>query len=166
MPQDSIETEVFDGLALANDLRARMAEEIEELLKAGHRAPCLAVVLVGDDAGSLSYIKGKQRACSRIGMDAVEHLLPEATTQDELLDVLAKLNADDGVDGIVLQGEEAGGHRGSADPRGPGRPLADLLGGGGAGLAGGPGPGRTGADRGDRGGVRPLRPRARQCLDG
>jgi methylenetetrahydrofolate dehydrogenase (NADP+)/methenyltetrahydrofolate cyclohydrolase len=100
---DSIETTVFDGLALAKDLRRQLGEEIEELTKAGHRAPCLAVVLVGDDPASRSYIKGKQRACSRIGMDAVEHLLPTATSEDELLALLKDMNADDGIDGILVQ---------------------------------------------------------------
>jgi methylenetetrahydrofolate dehydrogenase (NADP+)/methenyltetrahydrofolate cyclohydrolase len=60
-------------------------------------------VLVGDDPASRSYIKGKQRACKAIGMDSVEHMLPEATTQDELLALVDELNADDGVDGILVQ---------------------------------------------------------------
>ena len=98
-----VETTVFDGQALANSLRSQLAEEVHELTKAGHRPPCLAVVLVGDDPASRSYIKGKQRACTRIGMDSVEHLLPESTTQDALLDVVSKLNADDAIDGILVQ---------------------------------------------------------------
>jgi methylenetetrahydrofolate dehydrogenase (NADP+)/methenyltetrahydrofolate cyclohydrolase len=61
------------------------------------------VVLVGDDPASRSYIKGKQRACKRIGMDSVEHILPESTSQDELLDLVSRLNADDGIDGILVQ---------------------------------------------------------------
>lgn len=103
MSQDSVETTVFDGRALANEMRGQLAEEIHELTKDGHRPPCLAVVLVGDDPASRSYIKGKQRACTRIGMDAVEHLLPDSTTQDEVLALLARLNEDDGIDGILVQ---------------------------------------------------------------
>jgi methylenetetrahydrofolate dehydrogenase (NADP+)/methenyltetrahydrofolate cyclohydrolase len=99
----SIETRVLDGLGLANRIRGELAEEVAKLVGAGHRAPCLAVVLVGDDPASRSYIKGKQRACARIGMDAVEHLLPESTTQAELLALLGELNADDGIDGILVQ---------------------------------------------------------------
>jgi methylenetetrahydrofolate dehydrogenase (NADP+)/methenyltetrahydrofolate cyclohydrolase len=98
-----METMVFDGRALANSLRGELAEEIEELTKAGHRPPCLVVVLVGDNPASRSYIKGKQRACVRIGMDTREHLLPAATSQEQLLSLLADLNADDGVDGILVQ---------------------------------------------------------------
>jgi len=99
----AIETRVVDGLALAKTIRKELSEEIGSLVATGHRAPCLAVVLVGDDPGSRSYIKGKQRACTNIGMESVEHLLPEQTTQAELLALIERLNADDGIDGILVQ---------------------------------------------------------------
>jgi len=99
----SIHTEILDGLALANEVRAELGETIAKLVGAGNRAPCLAVVLVGDDPASRSYIKGKQRACGRIGMDSVEHILPASTSQESLLALIADLNADDGVDGILVQ---------------------------------------------------------------
>jgi methylenetetrahydrofolate dehydrogenase (NADP+)/methenyltetrahydrofolate cyclohydrolase len=99
----AVETTIFDGRALANAVRADLATEIESLVQEGARPPCLAVVLVGDDAASRSYIKGKQRACTRIGMTAIERLLPEETSQKELLDVVTGLNADDEVDGILVQ---------------------------------------------------------------
>lgn len=99
----AIETMIFDGLGLANEIRDQLRDEIQVLVDRGLRPPCLAVVLVGDDAASRSYIKGKQRACKRIGMTAIERILPEATTQAELLDVVASLNADDDVDGILVQ---------------------------------------------------------------
>jgi methylenetetrahydrofolate dehydrogenase (NADP+)/methenyltetrahydrofolate cyclohydrolase len=98
-----IHTEVLDGLALANELRAELGETIAKLVGAGNRAPCLAVVLVGDDPASRSYIKGKQRACGRIGMESVEHILPASTSQEKLLALIADLNGDDGVDGILVQ---------------------------------------------------------------
>ena len=97
-----IQTEVLDGLALANEVRGELGESIAQLVAAGNRAPCLAVVLVGDDPASRSYIKGKQRACARIGMESLEHLLPEDTPEDALLELIAELNANDGVDGIYL----------------------------------------------------------------
>jgi methylenetetrahydrofolate dehydrogenase (NADP+)/methenyltetrahydrofolate cyclohydrolase len=99
----SVETVVVNGLELAKELRQEMAEEISKLSAAGHRPPCLAVVLVGDDPASRSYIKGKQRACARIGMESVEHLLPETTSEEELLALVDRLNRDDGVDGILVQ---------------------------------------------------------------
>jgi methylenetetrahydrofolate dehydrogenase (NADP+)/methenyltetrahydrofolate cyclohydrolase len=98
-----IETRVVDGLGLANQLRDEMAKEITELVAAGHRPPNLSVVLVGDDPASRSYIKGKQRACARIGADSSEHLLPESTSEAALLALIARLNADDAVDGILVQ---------------------------------------------------------------
>jgi methylenetetrahydrofolate dehydrogenase (NADP+)/methenyltetrahydrofolate cyclohydrolase len=100
---EPIETIVVDGLALANQLRDDMAKEIESLAASGHRPPQLTVVLVGDDPASKSYIKGKQRACARIGADSAEHILPESTTEDELLSLLDELNRDDSVDGILVQ---------------------------------------------------------------
>jgi methylenetetrahydrofolate dehydrogenase (NADP+)/methenyltetrahydrofolate cyclohydrolase len=98
-----IETTVVDGLALANTLRDEMKQEIATLVAAGQRPPQLTVVLVGDDPASRSYIKGKQRACARIGAESSEYLLPESTSEKELLDLLDKLNRDDAVDGILVQ---------------------------------------------------------------
>ncbi|MCB9722800.1 MAG: bifunctional methylenetetrahydrofolate dehydrogenase/methenyltetrahydrofolate cyclohydrolase FolD [Spirochaetaceae bacterium] len=103
MAKGAIDTIVVDGLALANQLRDEMKAEIDTLVAAGHRPPQLTVVLVGDDPASLSYIKGKQRACARIGADSAEHLLPASTSEKELLDLLDRLNRDDGVDGILVQ---------------------------------------------------------------
>jgi methylenetetrahydrofolate dehydrogenase (NADP+)/methenyltetrahydrofolate cyclohydrolase len=98
-----IATVVVDGLALAQELRERMAKEVAALVASGGRAPCLAVVLVGDDPASASYIKGKRRACERVGMGSVEHKLPASASQEELLALIERLNRDDGVDGILVQ---------------------------------------------------------------
>ncbi|MDP6980582.1 MAG: bifunctional methylenetetrahydrofolate dehydrogenase/methenyltetrahydrofolate cyclohydrolase FolD [Myxococcota bacterium] len=98
-----MDTVVVNGLELANELREDMAQQIRTIVEEGGRAPCLVVVLVGDDPASRSYIKGKQRACSRIGMDSREHLLPGDTSQSNLLSLIKDLNADEGVDGILVQ---------------------------------------------------------------
>ncbi len=100
---EPIETTVVDGLALANSLRDEMKLEIEALAAAGRRPPQLTVVLVGDDPASRSYIKGKQRACARIGAASSEILLPESTSEKVLLERLDRLNRDDAVDGILVQ---------------------------------------------------------------
>jgi methylenetetrahydrofolate dehydrogenase (NADP+)/methenyltetrahydrofolate cyclohydrolase len=99
----SIHTVVVDGLALAQELRQQMAGEVAALLAEGRRPPCLAVVLVGDDPASASYIKGKRRACERVGMASVEHKLAAASPQAEVLACVGQLNRDDGVDGILVQ---------------------------------------------------------------
>jgi len=99
----TIETRVVDGLALAKTIRKELGEEIGALVAQGQRPPSLAVVLVGDDPASRSYIKGKQRACNNIGMDSVEHLLAGDTSQEDLLSLLGDLTADDAIDGILVQ---------------------------------------------------------------
>jgi methylenetetrahydrofolate dehydrogenase (NADP+)/methenyltetrahydrofolate cyclohydrolase len=100
---EPIETVVVDGLAPAQEIRAELPEKIASHRAAGRRAPCLAVVLVGDDPASASYIKGKRRACKRIGMDSVEHKLPASTDEAELLVLVRTLNEDPGIDGILVQ---------------------------------------------------------------
>lgn len=97
------DTVVVDGKALANDLRERLRVEVARLVAEGRRAPRLAVVLVGNDPASASYIKGKRRACARIGMDSVEEDLPASASEADVLAVVARLNADPDVDGILVQ---------------------------------------------------------------
>jgi methylenetetrahydrofolate dehydrogenase (NADP+)/methenyltetrahydrofolate cyclohydrolase len=98
-----VETIVVDGLALAQEIRKELAEAVGRHVAAGRRAPRLAVVRVGDDPASASYIKGKRRACETVGIDSTETHLPEATTPAEALATLAALNADESVDGILVQ---------------------------------------------------------------
>jgi methylenetetrahydrofolate dehydrogenase (NADP+)/methenyltetrahydrofolate cyclohydrolase len=97
------ETVVVDGLALAQEVRQELAKTVARHREAGRRPPCLAVVLVGDDPASASYIKGKRRACDRVGMESVEERLPPTASEAEVLAVVERLNADDGVDGILVQ---------------------------------------------------------------
>jgi methylenetetrahydrofolate dehydrogenase (NADP+)/methenyltetrahydrofolate cyclohydrolase len=97
------ETVVVDGKQLATTLRQELADEIAALVAAGHRPPCLAVVLVGDNPASISYIKGKRRACERAGMASREHDLPATATQEEVVALVESLNRDAGVDGILVQ---------------------------------------------------------------
>jgi methylenetetrahydrofolate dehydrogenase (NADP+)/methenyltetrahydrofolate cyclohydrolase len=97
------QTVVVDGLALAQDIRQRLATSIERHTSSGRRAPCLAVVLVGDDPASASYIKGKRRACNRLGMESIERDLPGTATEQDILDVVEELNASENVDGILVQ---------------------------------------------------------------
>jgi methylenetetrahydrofolate dehydrogenase (NADP+)/methenyltetrahydrofolate cyclohydrolase len=103
MTVEKRETLVVDGMALANELRERMKADVSGLVAQGRRAPCLAVVLVGDNPASASYIKGKRRACARVGIDSVEEDLPASASESDVLAVIARLNADDGVDGILVQ---------------------------------------------------------------
>jgi methylenetetrahydrofolate dehydrogenase (NADP+)/methenyltetrahydrofolate cyclohydrolase len=103
MSAPSVETVVVDGKALATTLRQEIADEIAALVAAGHRPPCLAVVLVGDNPASISYIKGKRRACERAGMTSREHDLAAGATQEDVVDLVAGLGRDPAVDGILVQ---------------------------------------------------------------
>jgi methylenetetrahydrofolate dehydrogenase (NADP+)/methenyltetrahydrofolate cyclohydrolase len=98
-----VETIVVDGLALAQEIRKELSEAVGRHVAAGRRAPHLAVVRVGDDPASASYIKGKRRACESIGIDSTETHLPEATTPVELDAALAELNGARHIDGILVQ---------------------------------------------------------------
>jgi methylenetetrahydrofolate dehydrogenase (NADP+)/methenyltetrahydrofolate cyclohydrolase len=88
----------MDGAALAARIRAEVATEVAALGRLG-----LATVLVGDDPASQIYIGKKHEACREAGIEPHDHHLPAETTEDELLALVAELNADDGVDGILVQ---------------------------------------------------------------
>lgn len=89
---------IIDGKALAAKVREEVAAEVAEL---GHVG--LVTVLVGDDPASDVYIRGKQKAAQAVGIDARDVRLPADTPEQELLALLAELNADDAVDGILVQ---------------------------------------------------------------
>ncbi len=94
--------QIIDGKAIADALRARVAKEVAHLTAKGVK-PGLAVVLVGDDPASQVYVRSKHRATVAAGMESFEHRLPATTTEAELLALIAQLNADPAVDGILVQ---------------------------------------------------------------
>lgn len=96
-------SKLLDGKALAAELRAAMASEVQKAVTAGARPPGLAVILVGDDAASRVYVRNKQKACAEVGIVSVPFLLPEATTTRELQALIADLNKRADIDGILLQ---------------------------------------------------------------
>lgn len=95
--------QIIDGKAFAAALRARIAAQVATLREAGARAPGLAVVLVGDDPASAVYVRNKHKATIATGMASFEYRLPADTAQDELMALVASLNADPAVDGILVQ---------------------------------------------------------------
>ncbi len=95
--------EVIDGKRVSALVRARIATEVAAFVEGGGRVPVLATVIVGDDPASEVYVANKHRACAEAGMESVHHGLPGETTQEELLALVARLGADDGVDGILVQ---------------------------------------------------------------
>lgn len=96
-------TQVIYGSDLSAKMREQMKQEIADIAAKGERIPCLAVVMAGDNPASLSYIKGKEKACQAIGMRSLMTKLPEDITQQQLEDVLKELSDDSDVDGILLQ---------------------------------------------------------------
>ena len=94
---------IIDGKARAATLREHVAREVAKLRGATGRAPGLAVVLVGDDPASAVYVRNKGRATREAGMAGVEHRLPAEVDTAALLALVAELNADPAVDGILVQ---------------------------------------------------------------
>jgi methylenetetrahydrofolate dehydrogenase (NADP+) / methenyltetrahydrofolate cyclohydrolase len=93
---------IIDGKAYAEGLRARIAGAVKALTGQGV-TPGLAVVIVGEDPASQLYVKNKARQTVEVGMRSFEHVLPASTSEAELLDLVARLNADPAVDGILVQ---------------------------------------------------------------
>ncbi len=93
---------IIDGKAIAAQVRGEVAKKTEEL-KARGIIPCLAVILVGENPASVSYVTGKQKALAEVGMLDRSMHLAESTTEEELLKIIAELNADSSVHGILVQ---------------------------------------------------------------
>lgn len=93
---------IIDGKAIAAQVRGEVAEKVSEL-KAKGITPCLAVILVGENPASVSYVTGKQKALAEVGMLDRSLHLPESTTEEELLKIIDDLNKDTTVHGILVQ---------------------------------------------------------------
>ncbi|MFZ0091618.1 MAG: bifunctional methylenetetrahydrofolate dehydrogenase/methenyltetrahydrofolate cyclohydrolase FolD [Solirubrobacteraceae bacterium] len=94
---------LIDGKSIAQQVRAQVGTEIESWVAGGGRRPGLATILVGDDPASAVYVAGKQRACAEVGIEGFAHDLPGDVAQDDVVSLLAQLNADERVSGILLQ---------------------------------------------------------------
>jgi methylenetetrahydrofolate dehydrogenase (NADP+)/methenyltetrahydrofolate cyclohydrolase len=94
---------IIDGKAIAADVRREVRSSTDRLVAGGKRRPGLAVVLVGDDPASGIYVRNKRAACEECGIVSVSHDLPASTSQAELTALIERLNADDTIDGILVQ---------------------------------------------------------------
>lgn len=97
------ETKIIDGKAMAARLRAEIAQEVAKLKQTSGIIPGLAVVLAGEDPASTVYVNSKSKACTEAGMKSFDHRLSANVTQAELMALIAKLNADPQVHGILVQ---------------------------------------------------------------
>lgn len=94
--------QIIDGFSIAQNVRAGVGEKVKELQAQGV-IPCLAVVLVGENPASISYVTGKEKALAEAGMKSLDIRLPEQTTEEELLQRIDTLNKDSSVHGILVQ---------------------------------------------------------------
>ena len=95
--------ELIDGKKIADAIKQEIADEVAKMVAAGGKKPHLAAVLVGHDGGSETYVANKVKACERCGFDSTVVRFEDTVTEQELLDAVAKLNADPDVDGFIVQ---------------------------------------------------------------
>ena len=93
---------LIDGKEVSNHVKTKVREEVDALKEKGIE-PALAVIIIGNDPASRVYVNNKKKACEFTGMRSVEYAMPEETTEEELLEVIDKLNADDSINGILCQ---------------------------------------------------------------
>lgn len=94
---------ILDGKSIADKLLQQLKSRVDSMLSASKRRPGLAVILVGNDPASAIYVRNKRRACETTGFHSVSHDLPTATSQEELLALIDRLNEDPEIDGILVQ---------------------------------------------------------------
>ena len=95
--------QLLDGKSIANQIKLELADEVVEFIENNDVVPKLAAVLVGQDPASQVYVRNKQKACERVGIESQMHRLSQETTQDELLQLVDKLNKAADVHGILIQ---------------------------------------------------------------
>lgn len=95
--------EIISGTDLAKELKLKMKEDVVEYRKIYPRIPHLAVIIVGDDPGSLSYVAGKEKACTLVGIKNTTFKLNDRVSEKTILELIDSLNEDDSVDGILVQ---------------------------------------------------------------
>src|SRR5207253_2585697 len=99
----ALSARIIDGKAAAAALRSRLAEQFWDIQRTRQLVPCLAVVLVGDDPASAVYVAGKNNAARELGFAVRDIRRPANLVEPELLGIVAELNADSGVHGILVQ---------------------------------------------------------------
>ena len=95
--------QLIDGKKVATDIKQEIAAEVEQMLAQGKRRPHLAAILVGHDGGSETYVKNKVLACEQCGFKSTLIRYEDTITEEELLQTIDRLNADDEVDGFIVQ---------------------------------------------------------------
>lgn len=94
---------ILDGKQIAQTIRAELREQVENIIASGRRAPKLAVVIVGNNPASETYVNNKIKACAEVGIEAVKIAYPSEITEQTLLNEVHRLNNDNSVDGFIVQ---------------------------------------------------------------
>ena len=94
---------IIDGKICAQQVKDQIAKEVAEIKAKGQRPPRLDIFLVGERPDSLSYVHSKDKTCRSLGMDCQLHLLPDTTTESELMVMIDECNRNDEVDAILIQ---------------------------------------------------------------
>lgn len=94
---------ILDGKKIAATIRAELREQVGDFLSQGKRAPKLAIVLVGNNPASETYVNNKLKACAEVGIEAVKLAYPASITEQTLLNEVHRLNADETIDGFIVQ---------------------------------------------------------------
>jgi methylenetetrahydrofolate dehydrogenase (NADP+)/methenyltetrahydrofolate cyclohydrolase len=102
-PEKTAAAQLIDGKLIAQQVRDEVAASVAKRVAAGKTKPTLATVLVGDRPDSQSYVRSKGKACEELGMGSISHQLPGDTKQEDLEALIRNLNADKGVNGILVQ---------------------------------------------------------------
>lgn len=95
--------QIIDGKAIAENLLDSIKLKIDARIVAGKRAPCLAVILVGNDPASAIYVRNKRKACEKVGIHSIAHNLPASTSEADLFALVDSINHDPSIDGILVQ---------------------------------------------------------------
>ena len=94
---------LLDGKATAEAIKKEIASQVEKIVASGGRRPHLAAIIVGEDGASKTYVASKEYACERVGFDSTVYQLPTETSEEELLNLICRLNNDPSVDGFIVQ---------------------------------------------------------------
>ena len=98
-----MDAKIIDGKLVSASIREKIKEKTKAIKDKYSRVPGLAAVLVGEDPASQIYVRNKRKSCEDVGIYSEEHKLPDSTTQDELLELINKLNNDKKINGILVQ---------------------------------------------------------------
>jgi methylenetetrahydrofolate dehydrogenase (NADP+)/methenyltetrahydrofolate cyclohydrolase len=95
--------QIIDGKATASLIKLEIANQVKEITEKGHRAPCLAAILVGNDPASETYVNSKEKDCHEVGFSSKVFKFDEQISELQLLEKIREINADDSIDGLIVQ---------------------------------------------------------------